>query len=61
VVCFYGDRSPYFKAFGTKVDSEAYLFILDKKGVVRYQKEGRATASDLEEVKKITLALLAEI
>ena len=60
VVCYYGDQKPYFKALGTKKDDEAYILVLDRKGVVRYQKEGFASATDLEDVKKLTKVLLAE-
>jgi hypothetical protein len=60
VVCYYGDQKPYFKALGTKTDDEAFLLILDKKGTVRYQKEGKASAADIEDVKKIAQGLFSE-
>lgn len=40
VVTFYGDRGPYFEAFGVDDKSKCYLFVLDRDGTVKYKERG---------------------
>jgi hypothetical protein len=60
VVCYFGDQKPYFKVLGAKDENDAFLLVVDRKGVVRYQKEGYASSTDIGEVKKVITGLLAE-
>lgn len=45
VVCYHGDQQGYFQAFETRNTGEAYVFLLDTLGTVRFMAEGFPTDS----------------
>jgi len=57
VVTFYGDYSGYQEALGMKNTNLAYVFLLDRKGIVRWKGQGYASPEAEKELLKAAMAL----
>ena len=52
-VTYYGPLKRYHKLLGTRGNGDCYIYILDKKGVVKERFNGYATASAMQEMFKL--------
>jgi len=57
VVTFYGDYSGYQEALGMEDTNLAYVFLLDRKGIVRWKGQGYASSEAEKELLKAAMTL----
>lgn len=50
VVTYYGDLDNYFEELNIKDESDCYLFLIDKNGIVRYRTNGEADEQKIEQL-----------
>ncbi|MFY1112698.1 MAG: hypothetical protein AB3K77_13610 [Methanosarcinaceae archaeon] len=58
VITFYGDYSDYQEALEMEDTQSAYVFLLDRKGIIRWKGQGYATPETEKELIEIARALL---
>ncbi|AKB25077.1 hypothetical protein MSMTP_1608 [Methanosarcina sp. MTP4] len=58
VITFYGDYSDYQEALEMEDTQLAYVFLLDRKGIIRWREQGYATPETEKELIEISRALL---
>ncbi len=58
VVTYYGGLDRYLRELGISDRNHAYVYLLDRDGVIRWAEQGSATPDRLEEMVKATRSLL---
>ncbi len=53
VITYYGDIRPYKRHLNVSDTADAYVFVIDKEGCIRYASQGYASPEKLQELKTV--------